>query len=148
MKYFLLVFILLFNFGKATAEDSNDLLIIDLNSSNGSSIGLNNFLWQKRVIIVFADNPENPNFIGQMKLLRTRPTQLVERDVIVFTDTNPVPANLTRSKLRPKGFSFILIAKDGKISLRKSSPWNIREISRSIDKMPLRKQEMKLLYKN
>ena len=83
-----------------------------------------------------------------MKLLRTRPTQLVERDVIVFTDTNPIPANLTRSKLRPKGFSFILIAKDGKISLRKSSPWSIREISRSIDKMPLRKQEMKLLYKN
>ncbi|MDC0329229.1 DUF4174 domain-containing protein, partial [bacterium] len=90
MKYLLLVSILLFNFGQATAEDSNDLLIIDLNSSNGSSIGLNNFLWQKRVIIVFADNPEDPNFVGQIKLLRTRPTQLVERDVIVFTDTNPI----------------------------------------------------------
>jgi hypothetical protein len=148
MKYLLLVSIMLFNFGKATAGDLNNLSIIDLNSSNSSSINFNDFLWQKRIVIVFADNPEDPNFVSQIKLLRTRPIQLLERDVIIFIDTNPTPANLIRSKLRPKGFSFILIAKDGKISLRKSRPWNIREISRSIDKMPLRKQEIKLLYKN
>jgi hypothetical protein len=36
-----------------------------------------------------------------------------------------------------------LIGKDGEIKLRKPAPWDVREITRSIDKMPLRAQEMR-----
>ena len=36
----------------------------------------------------------------------------------------------------------ILIGKDGQVKLRKPSPWNIREIARVIDKMPIRQQEI------
>ena len=32
---------------------------------------------------------------------------------------------------------------DGTILLRKPAPWDVREISRSIDKLPLRKQEVR-----
>jgi hypothetical protein len=36
-----------------------------------------------------------------------------------------------------------LLAKDGTVMLRKPFPWNVREISRSIDKLPLRQQEIR-----
>ena len=50
--------------------------------------------------------------------------------------------NILRKKLRPHGFAFVLIGKDGQVKLRKPSPWNIREIARVIDKMPIRQQEI------
>ena len=37
----------------------------------------------------------------------------------------------------------VLIGKDGTVYLRKPFPWSVREISRSIDKMPLRQQEIR-----
>jgi hypothetical protein len=37
---------------------------------------------------------------------------------------------------------FVLIGKDGQIKQRKPRPWNVREISRTIDKMPMRQQEI------
>jgi len=47
-----------------------------------------------------------------------------------------------RSILRPRGFMMALVGKDGRVALRKPAPWSVRELSRSIDKMPLRQQEM------
>ena len=36
-----------------------------------------------------------------------------------------------------------VIGKDGGVKLRKPFPWDVRELSRSIDKMPLRQQEIR-----
>jgi hypothetical protein len=44
--------------------------------------------------------------------------------------------------LHPKGFNWVLIGKDGKIKLRKPFAWDMRELSRVIDKMPIRQREM------
>ncbi len=38
---------------------------------------------------------------------------------------------------------LVLVGKDGSVYLRKPFPWDVRELSRSIDKMPLRQQEMR-----
>ena len=145
MKYLLLTSILLFNIAKAAASDDINLSVIDLNSSDNSSTTLSDFFGSKRVIIIFSDNSKDPNFKAQINLLQSRKNSLKGRDVVVLIDTNPIPKSLIRLKLRPQGFVLILIGKDGKIALRKSRPWSVREISRSIDKMPLRKQEIKLL---
>lgn len=48
-----------------------------------------------------------------------------------------------RQRLRPRGFMLVLIGKDGGVKLRKPVPWDVREISRSIDKFPLRQQEIR-----
>jgi hypothetical protein len=37
---------------------------------------------------------------------------------------------------------MVLIGKDGEVELRKPFPWTVREVSRSIDKMPIRQREM------
>ena len=38
---------------------------------------------------------------------------------------------------------LVLVGKDGQIKLRKPFPWDVRELSNSIDKTPLRQQEIR-----
>ena len=98
--------------------------------------------WTHRPIVIFANSDRDPNFISQVEFLSEDIRALQERDIIVLIDTDPNFSSSLRKKLRPHGFAFILIGKDGQVKLRKPSPWNIREIARVIDKMPLRQQEI------
>jgi len=104
---------------------------------------LGDFLWLARLIVVFADSPADPRFIQQMEYLKARPQDLIDRDVVVITDTDPAAKSPIREALRPRGFDLVLIGKDGAKYLRKPTPWDVREISRSIDKMPDRQQELR-----
>ncbi|WP_420819259.1 DUF4174 domain-containing protein [Pacificoceanicola onchidii] len=104
---------------------------------------LDDWIWQKRPVLVFADNPADPRFIEQMELIEERMDALVLRDVVVITDTDPAARTDIRRKLRPRGFMLVVLAKDGTIVIRKPAPWDVREISRSIDKLPLRQQEIR-----
>ena len=100
------------------------------------------FLWQKRPILVFADSADDPNFLRQLELLARDPADLIERDAVVIIDTDPALRSAFRLKLRPRGFSLVVLDKDGTPELRKPMPWTSREITRAIDKFPLRRQEM------
>lgn len=99
-------------------------------------------IYHQRPVVVFADSPEDPAFLRQMALLARDTGELAERDVVLITDTDPVTPSELRQKLRPRGFSLVLLDKDLKPILRKPLPWNLREITRAIDKFPLRRQEM------
>ena len=107
------------------------------------SVDLEDYLWVKRPIVVFADSDQDPRFIEQMELLLDRPAALQDRDAIVITDTDPRDESELRRKLRPRGFMLVLIGKDGGVKLRKPLPWDVREISRTIDKMPVRQREIR-----
>lgn len=107
------------------------------------TVDLNDFLWTARPVVVFADTPNDPRFQEQLALLRERIAAVVERDILIITDTNPDTPSEIRTKLRPRGFMMVLIGKDGGVKLRKPSPWSVREISRTIDKMPMRQQEIR-----
>lgn len=109
----------------------------------GSDVDLDQFLWKKRPLVVFADSPDDPRFVQQMELLTARADDLAERDVVVLTDTDPAARGPLRERLHPRGFMLALIVKDGTIYLRKPLPWDVREISRTIDKLPMRQQEIK-----
>lgn len=104
---------------------------------------LDEFLWVNRPIIVFADTPADPRFVQQMQFIERDLDDLVERDVIVLTDTDPATLSPLREKLRPRGFMLVLVGKDGGVKLRKPLPWSVRELSRTIDKMPMRQQEVR-----
>ncbi|WP_308342258.1 DUF4174 domain-containing protein [Roseobacter insulae] len=104
---------------------------------------LKQFIWKKRPVVVFADSENNPAYIEQMRLLHEREEELDARDVVVITDTDPDAKSDLRQKLRPRGFMLVLIGKDGGVKLRKPFPWDVREISRSIDKMPMRQREIR-----
>ncbi|MFT4013230.1 MAG: DUF4174 domain-containing protein [Paracoccus sp. (in: a-proteobacteria)] len=100
------------------------------------------FLWQARPVVVFADTAADPAFLDQIRMLRGDPVALTLRDVVVITDSDPAAASSWRRQLRPEGFSLVLLDKDGQVKQRKPAPWSVREISRAIDKFPLRLQEM------
>ena len=127
----------------ATAQESKVPQEPVLDVRPASEVSLDDFLWLNRLIIVFADSERDPVFQEQMELLAERPQDLLERDVIVITDTDPKNPSGIRDKLHPRGFGLVFIDKDGVIKLRKPSPWDVREISRSIDKTELRQQELR-----
>ena len=110
---------------------------------DAANVTLDDFMWTHRPVVVFADSPADPRFAEQMQLLTSRPSDLIARDVVVITDTDPDAETSIRERLRPRGFQVTLIGKDGEVELRKPSPWSSRELSRSIDKMPLRQQEVR-----
>lgn len=108
-----------------------------------TSTRLEDFVWHKRPIVVFADSPADPAFVEQMRSLEQGWPDLALRDVVVLTDTDPAAMGAARKALRPRGFSIVLIEKDGTVASRKPTPRNAREISRAIDKMPIRREEVR-----
>lgn len=110
---------------------------------DASEVELDAFKWIARPVIIFADSPADPAFKRQMELLSSRLDELAERDVVLITDTSPEDASDIRRKLRPRGFMLTLIGKDAAVKLRKPFPWDVRELTRSIDKMPMRLQEVR-----
>ena len=108
-----------------------------------SDVDLSDMVWVARPLVIFTNSPLDPTFKEQMALLQEGLDVILERDVMIVVDTNPKLKTTVRKNLRPKGFVWVLIGKDGSVKLRKPFAWNMREISRVIDKMPMRQQEIK-----
>jgi hypothetical protein len=121
----------------ATAQEAPVLPVIE-----AAGVTMAEFLWLKRPIVVFADSPNDPAFARQMEYLAEQPQALADRDAVVIVDTSPAANSFFRQKLRPRGFSLVLMDKDGGVEIRKPRPWDVREITRAIDKFPLARQEM------
>lgn len=112
---------------------------------DAAEVSLADFLWLKRPLVVFANTPADPAFRQQMDLLAARWGELAARDVVVITDTDPSTMSNARRELRPRGFMLVVMDKDGTVAQRKPAPWDVREISRAIDKMPTRREELRTL---
>ncbi|MGI1663099.1 DUF4174 domain-containing protein [Palleronia sp. KMU-117] len=108
-----------------------------------TEVGIDEFLWLARPVVVFAETARNPDFQRQITLLQARPEELAIRDVVIIVDADPEARSEWRLRLRPRGFMLAVLDKDGRIELRKPVPWDVREISRSIDSMPLRRREIR-----
>ena len=121
----------------AQEAEPTGLLAVD-----GAEADLPSYLWTARPLVIFADAAADPRFSDQLQLLAEDVEALIERDIIIITDTDPTNKSEVRTRLRPRGFMLALLAKDGSVVFRKPLPWDVREISRAIDKLPLRKQEL------
>jgi hypothetical protein len=102
---------------------------------------LADLLWIARPIVVFADTPNDPRFVQQMQMLDQQPGDLVDRAVVILTDTDPAERGPLRLELRPRGFGLVLIDLDGSIVQRRPAPTTAREIINLIDRLPSRRQE-------
>lgn len=132
-----------------TATDLSPLGVVDRWRADPTTvfpaidINLDELRFIARPVVVMADSPADPLFIEQMDLLVARLDELRIRDVILITDTDPAARSAVRQELRPRGFALVLIGKDGRVAQRKPAPWSVRELTRAIDKMPLRQQEIR-----
>ena len=136
MKQFFAVAAFIFSPILSLAE--NNVIFVEVTKDTD----LSSYQWTHRPIVVFANSPEDVNYTRQIKMLESGLNQLLMRDVVVLTDTNPSEVSPLRELLRPRGFGLLLIGKDGQVKLRKPFPWSVRELSRAIDKMPMRRQEL------
>lgn len=107
-----------------------------------ADVVFDSLLYHARPVVVFADSPDDPNFIRQLELLQRDLPALELRDVALVIDTDPAAASEWRKRLRPRGFSLVLMDKDLRPVIRKPLPWEVREIIAAIDKFPLRRQEV------
>lgn len=107
-----------------------------------ASVAIADLVYVKRPVVVFAESPNDPNYVRQMELIGQDLTVLADRDVVLITDTDPAAKSELRQKLRPRGFALVLMDKDGQAVLRKPLPWELREITAAIDKFPSRRQEL------
>lgn len=107
-------------------------------------VTLEEFLWIARPLVVFADSPADPRVREQLQMLAERPEPLLERDVVVIVDTDPSAQTALRIALRPRGFSLVIVQKDGRVGLRRPSPRDVREIVRGIDNFALRQEEVRI----
>lgn len=124
------------------ADAASPPAALTLREASATETAPEDFLWTARPVVVFADTPDDPAFREQLAALRARPQMLAERDVVLIADADPAAGSAWRRQLHPRGFSLVIIDKDGQVKLRKPLPWDVREISRAIDKFPLRRQEI------
>lgn len=134
--YIILFFVCFAQFG--TAADAADAV----QSTSSVDIEPAELLYEKRPVVVFADTPKDPKFIAQMRFLAQNFAAIEERDILIITDTDPAAQSVWRKRLRPHGFSLVLMSKEQQPIIRKPLPWSLREITAAVDKFPLRRQEM------
>lgn len=113
----------------------------DFGPVDASEVVEDELLYLRRPVIVFADSPHDPNFVRQMELLPRVYDEFIARDVILITDTAPKERSALRMRLRPRGFSIVLMDKDWGAPVRKPLPREGREIINAIDKMPIARSE-------
>ncbi len=127
----------------AEMPDAAPATRLELREYDAAEVAPGDFLWIARPVVVFADRPDDPSFRRQMQSLRDQPEALAERDVVVITDTDPAAASAWRRQLHPRGFSLVIMDKDGQVKQRRPEPWGVREITRTIDRFPQRRQEIR-----
>jgi hypothetical protein len=127
--------------GASTASTSPES-IPAVGPVQAADVTIEQFLWDRRPIVIFADTPNDPLLRRQMGWIEADLAALDERDVVVIVDTAPETRSAVRQRLRPRGFSLVLMDKDGEVKMRKPQPQTVREITRTIDRFPLRRQEM------
>ncbi len=107
---------------------------------------LDRLRWQNRVVVVWAESTNDERLSRQEKLLQANTEGLDERDVKVFSLTGDTPEGQhfrTKLGIEHHSFALVLIGKDGSVKLRKYEPVDPRDLFRTIDRMPMRKDEMK-----
>lgn len=99
------------------------------------------YLWVARPVIVFADSPRDPRVVEQIAAFEQAERDLADRDIIVIIDTDADSA--LRDRFHPRDFQLVLIGKDGEVKYRKPDPVPVRELTRVIDRTPLRQDELR-----
>lgn len=106
-------------------------------------IDLDAFEYVARPVVIFADSPRQPQLLEQVRLLEEALGDLAARDAVVIVDADPEARSAVRRELRPRGFGLVLVDKDGRVILRQPAPTAVREITRAIDRTPIRQEELR-----
>ncbi len=130
------------NAPEMAAEDvapnpDEELLFLDARDTD-----VRDFIWTRRLLVVMADTPDDPQFTRQLEALRARDMDFVERDAVVIFDAHPEDNSPLRQVMRPRGFMTAIIDKDGEVKARRPAVRSARELVAVIERFPTRRQEV------
>lgn len=115
------------------------------------------YLWQNRVLILFAPTPDDPAFQNQKEIITNHSDGMMERDLIIVEALYRHYVSLEGEKqphiaaehfyknydTPTESFSYILLGKDGEEKKRGTTPVSAEELFNIIDAMPMRQKEIK-----
>ena len=105
--------------------------------------------WQHRVLLIGAPTAAQADFQRQKALLATDEKGLAERDFkileVLYDQLAPADRQYWTQQLSQPlaGFRVVLIGKDGGVKRTETQPLAPTEIFGTVDKMPMRRQEMR-----
>ena len=104
---------------------------------------LSGLLWKRRVVVVFADTHEDARFGRQVASLDERSALLADYDTTVVTVPDGDVALRQRLGVLPHGFAVALVGKDGTVKERWRAPVMPERIFGIIDRMSMRRDEVR-----
>ena len=113
--------------------------------------------WENRVVLLFAPDFENKELKEQLAFFQNDKKGLEDRKLIVYQITptkvkkDGTPLNgkseidswFKKFKVDKKGFTFILMGLDGGEKMRNSDPVSVEKLYSKIDRMPMRRAEIR-----
>ena len=104
--------------------------------------GIAQYLWQSRVLLLFAPGQDDPALIRQRGLLADAGAAMGERDLVLVEVIGPGDQALRRRFGAEAGrFRAVLIGKDGGAKLSSAEPLPADRLTEVIDAMPMRRGE-------
>lgn len=110
---------------------------------------LEDYKWENRLLLVFAPDDNNSNFVEQLDVIGKNARGIKERDLVVWelapTGKHAVQRKelLVKFDVEESAYTLILLGKDGLEKYRSNKPVSMEEIFRVIDQMPMRRQEIR-----
>ena len=115
-------------------------------AASAASSPLARYVDHVRVFVVSAASPADPDLLRQNSALRAETSALKARDMTVVRaigSGSSVSALRAAVRLPANRFGVALVGKDGGVKLRRGAPIPIAELFRTIDAMPMRREEMR-----
>lgn len=131
-----MTFLLVLSHSSYAAEESI------FRSLSPETADLNQYQWNKRPILIFATSQSDSSYRQQIMMLEKAKEGLIDRDIIVLSDTSPSSRGKLRSHFQPSGFVLVLIGKDGGAKLQEKRPVSAETLLSTIDRMPMRKANL------
>ena len=140
-----------------TATVVSTLMSLSGAASGKNYVELNDYLWKKRPLILFAPSPNSPVYRAVPDKLSAHHDQIDDRHMVIIEvfengmvridgkpDSRHSAAFLRQRFSAKKGeLTAVLVGKDGGLKLRQNGRLDLGEVFSLIDTMPMRQQEMR-----
>lgn len=129
--------------------------VASLGPAQAMAAELNDYLWQRRPLLLFAPSESDPRLLETMRLIEASRCDFVDRDMVLgrivtegtstldghVVDTNQAQELMSEFGIGADSFSVVLLGKDGGEKLRAADVPDLQTIYAVIDGMPMRARE-------
>jgi hypothetical protein len=114
-----------------------------------SSVSIDQHTWHDRLLVIFAADPQSAQLAAQRAAIVETGRGFKERDLalieVIGDSVKGASENASalrqRFGVKPRSFRALLVGKDGGVKIDSPQPISARELTSTIDAMPMRRHE-------